>query len=92
MRERAERAPEIEVRGTIGAEHEVGVMSIAVEMVGRELYLGFSAREVTYDRFIPVLAAFAPDAQWRDWQQVGTFGRRPLAEGELCMRVALYDE
>jgi hypothetical protein len=91
LRAAAERQPEVEVRGRIGEEHEVGVVSVVVELVGSDLYVGFPAR-VYPDQLVFVLAAFEPNAEWTDWRQEAALPGRALAEGELCYSIAIFDE
>ena len=91
LRAEAERRPDVEVRGTIGEEHEVGVVSVVVELVGSELFVAFPAR-VFPDQLLFVLVAFAPNAAWTDWRQVEALPRRALDPGELCYSIAVYDE
>lgn len=91
LRAEAERQPETEVRGTIGDTHEVGVVSVVVEMIGNELFIAFAARDL-YAQVVLVLAAFAPDAAWDDWQQMPQLPTRPLVPGEVCFSIAIYAE
>jgi hypothetical protein len=91
LRAQAEQQPETEVRGAIGAEHDVSVVNVVVEMVGNELFVAFPAR-VFPGQLVLVLAAFAPEAEWTDWHEVAALPTRPLTAAELCYSVAFLDE
>jgi hypothetical protein len=82
LRARAEQQPETEVRGAIGAEHEVSVVNVVVEMVGNELFVAFPAR-VFPGQLVLVLAAFAPEAEWTDWREVA-HSRRGRSRPQSC--------
>jgi hypothetical protein len=82
----ARENPGEEQSGMVGGEALVGVVVEVVEILS-ETYVAFYVGEIGYARFVILLAAFYPGAQFTDWIESDSFPTRSLREGEVCYHI-----
>jgi hypothetical protein len=83
----ARTAPGEEVSRVIGGEATVGLVVEVVETLN-ETHVAFFIQDLgSGDRFVLLLKAFFPEAQFADWELVDEFPTRELRVGEVCYRI-----
>lgn len=83
---RARSNPGVEQVGLIGGEETTGVIVEVVETL-EETHVAFTLTVVDYRRIVLLLAAFYPDATFKDWELVVILPTRSLRENEMCYRI-----
>ena len=75
-----------EETGLIGGEESTGVVVEVVETL-EETHVAFILGAMDYTRIVLILAAFYPNATFKDWELVASFPTRSLRENEICYRI-----
>jgi hypothetical protein len=83
---RAHTNPGVEVVGLIGGEERTGVIVQIVETL-EETNVAFALATMDYTRIVLILAAFIPEATFKEWELVPALPTRSLREKEVCYRI-----